>query len=444
MLPADVRRRVDAIWDKIWASGVSNPLTAIEYFSTVLLLQRISESATVVGGFNNSVHPPRASEALDLIAAGEVEAVARLMLHVQERFGIGASPDVASPSMWRDLSTLKEVLRSVWELELTDRNHDILGDLFEYMLNHLSTAGHFGQFRTPRHLIQFIVEAVGPKPGEVVVDPACGTAGFLIAAHEYRQGTSKDKYIGNEVDATIARVAQTNVLLHQMPGAAILHEDSLQVKGRDADVILANPPFAGAVVADRVIDFDCGTLKTELLFVELMMRRLREGGRAGVVVPTGVLTSSARSAVWIRRELLEANRLSAVVELPGGVFRPYTGVKTGLLFWSREPAGKDVLMLRVEADGYSLDNKREPVHANDMPDALRLLVGESSDIPHVRVGHEEIRVNRYNLSPSRYIFNDLSAQFDLQSRNLAACLQKAYRATNAVTTQLKLVEGLLQ
>ena len=435
MLPTEIRRRIDAIWDKIWASGVSNPLTAIEYFSTVLLLCRLADQP------RTEADAARWTELIASIDGGDVEAVAQIMLGVQASYGIGASPDVASPSTWRDLATLRDVVREVRSLELSDRNHDILGDLFEYMLNHLSTAGHFGQFRTPRHLIKFLVQAVAPESGETVVDPACGTAGFLIAAHEFRGGES-EPYIGNEVDATMARVAETNVLLHAMTGATIEHGDSLQVETRDADVILANPPFAGAVVADRVLGFESGTLKTELLFIELMMRRLRAGGRAGVVVPTGVLTSPASAAVWIRRQLVESNRLRAVVELPGGVFRPYTGVKTGLLFWSHEPSNEEVLMVRVSNDGYSLDDRREPVEGGELDEALKLLRGGASAVPHANVPTSQVASEKYNLSPSRYINAADSGDFGLGGLDLAAALLAARTSMNELTDELVRLEGL--
>lgn len=394
MLPNDIRRRVDAIWDRVWASGVSNPLTAIEYLSTVLLLRRLTDQ----GGSNAELW----AEAVRYAKAGDANAVAILMLRVQSEFGIGASPDVACASTWRDTSVLNSVLLDVANLDLTDRNHDILGDVFEYMLNHLNTAGQFGQFRTPRHLIRFMVETLDPRQGEVVVDPACGTAGFLVAAHEHRGGRH-ERYSGEEMDATIVRIASTNSLLHGMSGATIRHSDGLANREADADVILANPPFAGSVIAERVRDFESGTLKTELLFMELMLGRLRPGGRAAVIVPTGVITSPSASALWVRRQLLECNRLKAVVELPSGVFRPYTDVRTAILFWSNDSPTEDVLFVRVARDGYSLDDKRTPVSGNDLPAVHALITGKKTDIRHARVPVTDIVAQRYNLSPSRYV-----------------------------------------
>ena len=441
MLPDEVRSRVDSIWDRIWASGVSNPLTAIEYFSTILILKRLGDRESTCRPSAESLW----SQVEFAVNSCNPEGVATLMKTVQAEFGIGASPEVASATMWHDLATLRRVLTDVEALEISDRNHDILGDLFEYMLNHLSTAGHFGQFRTPRHLIKFMVEVVSPQPGEVVVDPACGTGGFLIAAHQYRHGTPNEAYIGNEVDASIGRVAQTNVRLHDMNGADIRLGDSFQAVVRDADVILANPPFAGAVLPERVSDFRSGTLKTELLFVELMMRRLRQGGRAGVVVPTGVLTSSAASAVWIRQQLLEMNALQAVVELPSGVFRPYTGVKTALLFWSNARCSDDVLMIRIASDGYSLDDRRRPVDSDDLAHALRLLRGLSgSGIPHVQVSANEIVESGYVLSPSRYLPSERDSSEDTDQMRLADSLHSARRAVADLLSALSDLEGTLR
>lgn len=436
MLASETRRRVDAIWYRIWASGVSNPLTAIEYFSTVLLLRRLSDKQE--DGPSENLW----QELVDHIASSDPVAVARLMLRVQSEFGIGASPDVAAPSTWRDLKTLGDVLSEVSQLDLTDRNHDILGDLFEYVLGRLNSAGHFGQFRTPQHLIRFIVNVVDPKSGEVVADPGCGTAGFLVAAHEHRGG-ARERYLGDEVDATVARIAHTNMLLHGMKGAEIRHGDGLARHERDADVILANPPFAGSVIAERVSGFKSGTLKTELLFMELMMNRLVDGGRAGVVVPTGVLTSPSAGAVWVRRQLLESNRLRAVVELPGGVFRPYTDVRTAVLFWNNDAPTTDVLLVKVAADGYSLDDRREPVDQDDLLDVTALLAGGPAAIPHARVPVADIAAQRYNLSPSRYIEHAGDGPPPLPPVNLAEALRDSRERLESAYGALARMEALL-
>jgi type I restriction enzyme M protein len=399
MLPSDVRQVIDIIWDKIWSSGISNPLTAIEYLTVVLLLRQAPAATSV----HLASSLPSWEATKRLVESRDAESIAKSMVLIQQAYGIGASPEISSPSAWRDIATLREIMSHVDRLTLSDRNHDILGDIFEYVLNHLSTAGHFGQFRTPRHLIQFIVEVLDPTAGEKVLDPACGTAGFLIAAREHRGGAN-GSYHGIEVDSTVARIARTNALVHGLGHDSILHADSFQLRDRDADVILANPPFAGSITLDRVSDFKSGTQKSELLFLELMMNRLRPGGRAGVVVPSSVLTSSSSGPTWIRRQLVESNDLKAVVELPSGVFRPYTDVRTAVLVWANSRPGHDVIMIKVESDGHSLDDRRGEVEQNDLPAALALLRGhDEAQVPHSRVSLSVIANNRYILSPSRYI-----------------------------------------
>ena len=399
MLPAEVRQVIDAIWDKIWSSGISNPLTAIEYLTVVLLLRQ--ESAL------SDEHAPEAlpswAEMREAAARGDGDSIAQGMTAIQRAYGIGASPEIAASSTWHDVATLREIMSRVERLTLGDRNHDILGDTFEYILNHLSTAGHFGQFRTPRHLIEFVVNLINPVPGERILDPACGTAGFLIAARQH-QGVAHGSYCGIEVDATVARIARANTLVHGLSHDSIIHSDSFLLRNRDADVILANPPFAGSITLDRVAGFKSGTQKSELLFLELMMYRLRPGGRAGVVVPSSVLTSSAAGPRWVRRQLVESNDLRAVVELPSGVFRPYTDVRTAVIFWTNSRPSDNVLMVKVGSDGYSLDDRREEIDHNDLPAALALLTGEdNAPIPHSLTPSSAIANNRYILSPSRYI-----------------------------------------
>jgi len=439
VLPNDIRRGVDAIWDKIWSSGVSNPLTAIEYLSAVLLLRR---AASLPKGSQTSDNCSW-DRLREVVADRDSEAIAQLMLSVQQQYGVGASPEIASASTWRDVSTLAQVMWQVEQLKIEDRNHDILGDVFEYVLNHLSTAGHFGQFRTPRHLIRFMVEALDPRADERVVDPACGTAGFLIAAREYR-GISQGTYGGVEVDSSIARIAQTNALTHGLGRDAIQHADSFEIRDRDADVILANPPFAGSVTLERVADFKAGTQKSELLFLELMTNRLRPGGRAGVVVPTGVLTSTAAAATWVRRQLLESNHLEAIIELPSGVFRPYTDVKTAVIFWRNAPSGSDVLMVRVDADGHSLDDRRETIDTNDLPEALALLRGASNAlVANTRVTNATIAKNRYILSPTRYIDTQLPCR-GYDGPTLVEAVQNVRLELDGLECDINELEGVLR
>ena len=436
MLPADVRQVVDTIWDKIWSSGISNPLTAIEYLTVILLLRQ----ASTVDNKHLSASLPSWEVTRRLAENGDAQSIAQGMISIQQAYGIGASPEISSPSTWHDIATLREIMSYVDRLILTDRNHDILGDIFEYILNHLSTAGHFGQFRTPRHLIQFIVEVLNPTVGEKILDPACGTAGFLIAAREYR-GAANGSYCGIEVDATVARIARTNALVHGLGNDSIMHADSFQLRDRDADVILANLPFAGSITLDRVAEFESGTQKSELLFLELMMNRLRPGGRAGVVVPSSVLTSSSSGTTWIRRKLVESNDLKAVIELPSGVFRPYTDVRTAVLVWANSRPGHDVMMIKVGSDGHSPDDRRGEVEQNDLPAALALLSGnDEAQVPHSRVPLSVIVSNRYILSPSRYIQSPNAAPA-YSGPSVTDALESVKRELSQLSAILEELEG---
>jgi type I restriction enzyme M protein len=432
VLPDSVRRRVDDMWNSLWSSGVTNPLSVVDYLSTVLLVC-----------FGNGDKKDVLFEVRSAAAGGDVVGVERLLSALQRRYGL-SSPD---PSIWEDLNRLSEVLDRAVVLEVEDRNRDILGDTFEYILSHLSTAGHFGQFRTPRHLIQFIVEALAPSKGEVVLDPACGTGGFLIAAHEFRGGLD-EVYLGDEIDWTMTRIARANLALHGLVSGQVRQRDGLTELAGEADVILANPPFAGTVNAQRLAGFESGANKTELLFVEMMMRRLHSGGRAGVVVPSGVLASSAAPAVFVRRRLVEQNSLDAVVELPAGVFRPYTDSRTAVLFWTNEKrAAASTTFLRIFDDGFTLDDRREQTGRSDLPmalDALRAVTPTGRD--STRVGwadRETLARDGFNLSPARYLTSPLATR-QRPAQNPAEALRQVLTTNDRLVAALTRLKELVR
>jgi type I restriction enzyme M protein len=354
VLDPGVRKSVDQLWDLAWSAGITNPLAVVDY---------------LLGLFALCARGPTSIAAVRAAADRDPARAAALMLDATAALGLG-SPD---PALWSDPALLRRAVDLVAALAPAERNRDILGDCFEHVLRRLSTAGHFGQFRTPRHLVQFMVRAVDPRPGERVLDPACGTAGFLIAAHEHCP--EGGPYLGDECDWTMARIAAANMVFHGVRGAEIRRRDALSDATPEADVVLANPPFAGSVDPARRRALAARTSRSELLFLELMMARLVPGGRAAVVVPTGVLTSPARAAVRVRRALVHGHGLRAVVELPAGVFRPYTDVRAAVLFWTRDGAGRDLLVCRARSDGYSLDDRREPTGASDLDALLPHLLG---------------------------------------------------------------------
>jgi len=326
---------------------------------------------------------------------------------------------------------------------------DTNGDLYEYMLSKIATAGQNGQFRTPRHIIQLMVEMMAPKPEDEICDPACGTAGFLVAAAEHvrqrhpnvmtdakqRKHFHSSMFHGYDFDSTMLRIGSMNMLMHGIENPDIRYRDSLS-EGASGEagifsLVLANPPFAGSLDYESVakdLQRVVKTKKTELLFVALFLRLLRPGGRAAVIVPEGVLFGSSNAHKTLRKMLVEEQKLDAVVKLPSGVFRPYAGVSTAILLFTKTDSGgtENVWFYDVQADGWSLDDKRSPLldesklgclaaleaeeHAkNNLPDVLarwaergggeldRARTEQSFCVPKV-----DIVAQGYDLSLNRY------------------------------------------
>lgn len=293
---------------------------------------------------------------------------------------------------------LAKVVDLMDAIPMEDR--DTKGDLYEYMLSKIATAGHNGQFRTPRHIIQLMVEMMAPKPSDTICDPACGTAGFLVAAAEYLQKHHEqdiyantksakrfnhDTFHGFDFDSTMLRVGSMNMLLHGVENPAIEKRDSLSeshagVEGQFS-LILANPPFAGSLDYESTakdLQQMVKTKKTELLFLALFLRLLKPGGRAAVIVPDGVLFGSSKAHKELRRMLVEDHKLDGIVSMPSGVFRPYAGVSTAILLFTKTNSGgtDQVWFYDMQADGYSLDDKRSLLDAgkhqnNNLPDILK-------------------------------------------------------------------------
>ena len=424
MLAPALRKDIDSLWDRVWSAGVTNPLAVVDYLTALLLLR--DERCRLM-----SLH----SAAL----AGDRRRCVDIVSAAMTTCGLSV-PDTA---LWADTALLAQATEDIAGLDIRDRNADILGDCFEHILGHLSTAGDFGQFRTPRHVVQFLVEAVAPQACETVLDPACGTGSFLIAAHEYRN-SSRGAYLGDESDWTMARIASANLVLHGLRGATIRKRDALLDVRAEADVILANPPFSGTVANGRQKTLGVTTTKSELLFLALMLRRLRPTGRAGVVVPFSVVTTKNGPARYLRQRLVDQHSLHAVVELPAGVFRPYTDVRTCLLLWGRR--SKDhVLMLRARSDGYSLDDRRQPISDNDLPLILRAVTNirlprEMSPNIGRLVPLTDIRGQSYILNPSRFLPADQPLR--PQEISLAGALGDVAKSTSRLQVVLQQIQEL--
>lgn len=306
---------------------------------------------------------------------------------------------------------------------------DVQGDLYEYMLDKLATSGKNGQFRTPAQIRNMMVRLIEPTPDSKICDPACGTAGFLISSAEFIRSryenvmTSEqwdhfagDMFSGFDMDKTMLRISAMNLMLHSITTPTIEYRDSVSKTNdiaEEYDIVLANPPFAGTIDKEGVSDDlkrVCNTTKTELLFIALFLRMLKKGGRCACIVPDGVLFGTTKAHQSLRKELIENHKLQAVISMPSGVFKPYSGVSTAVLVFTKTGAGgtDKVWFYDMNADGFSLDDKRNPVAENDIPDILARfhnLVGETSRARTEQsffVDKADIARNNYDLSINRY------------------------------------------
>lgn len=407
MLTGEVRSQIDQIWNNFWTGGISNPLEVIEQFTYLLFIRRLDELHTLEEKKANRLKKPMARR---IFPEGEDDKGCSYDAMRWSKFRNLGSPQemykVVADHVFPFLRTLGgdgstyahhmrdarftiptpallvKVVEGIDKVPMEDR--DTKGDLYEYMLGKVGNAGLAGQFRTPRHIIQLMVALTAPTPKDVIVDPACGTAGFLVVAGEYmrqhhpealrddklRAHFHRGMFHGFDFDRTMLRIGSMNMMLHGVDHPDIRYRDSLaQEHDQDADrysLVLANPPFAGALDAEAVakdLTAIVKTRKTELLFLALFLRLLKPGGRAAVIVPDGVLFGSSKAHKGLRRMLVEEHKLDGVVSLPSGVFRPYAGVSTAILLFTRTDSGgtDGVWFYDMQADGLSLDDKRQPL-----------------------------------------------------------------------------------
>ncbi len=416
MIVGTVKSQVDRIWDAFWAGGISNPMEVIEQMTYLLFIKRLDELHTVrekkANRLKREIEEPIFNSKQQKLrwsvfkqmgdAATMYDQVANKVFPFIKTLGDENSTYAGHMKDARFTIPTPALLAKVVDLmdAIPMEDRDTKGDLYEYMLSKIATAGHNGQFRTPRHIIQLMVEMMAPKPSDTICDPACGTAGFLVAAAEYLQKHHEqdiyantksakrfnhDTFHGFDFDSTMLRVGSMNMLLHGVENPAIEKRDSLnqshvEVEG-EFSLILANPPFAGSLDYESTakdLQQVVKTKKTELLFLALFLRLLKPGGRAAVIVPDGVLSGSSNAHKDLRRMLVEDHRLQAVISMPSGVFQPYAGVATAILIFTKTNSGgtERVWFYDMKADGYSLDSRRNELdrsrHANNnIPDILR-------------------------------------------------------------------------
>lgn len=444
-LESELKSKIRKLWDKFWSGGISNPLQAIEQISYLIYMKKLEdkdvleEQNAILKGiefrsiFTNhedcrwSVWIQKsADEILDHVR----DNVFPFMRNLGDKDTLYSKYMKDASFSLPTASLLIEAVNIINDMHIKEQNQDTQGDIYEYLLSELSTAGKNGQFRTPRHIIDMMVELSNPEFGDRILDPSCGTAGFLVSAYEYvlkknrKDGISilsaekkkildEDSFYGYDIDRTMVRIALMNLMMHGISNPKISRIDTLSKRYNENgtyDLILANPPFKGSIdVSEQSDEFTIKTKKTELLFLELMYNSLANGGRCVVIIPDGVLFGSSKAHQGVRKMLLENCRLDAVISMPSGVFKPYAGVSTAVLYFTKGESTKNVWFYDMQADGFSLDDKRiEQKDKNDIPDILEKFRGRKKEDnkdrkkKHFVVPIDEIEENDWDLSLSKY------------------------------------------
>ena len=460
MITGELKNKIDSLWDIFAAGGLVNPLDVIEQITYLMFIHDLDDSdnrrakeAAMLGLPYQSIFADEVQIGERIVDGRQLKwsvfhdfPAAQMYTVVQESVfpfikNLHGDKNSAYSKYMDDaifklptpllLSKVVDALDEIYRLMSGSQAADVRGDTYEYLLSKISQSGLNGQFRTPRHIIRMMVELMDPKADDVICDPACGTSGFLVSAGEYLKERRKEEiffnrqkkdhymnhmFFGYDMDRTMLRIGAMNMMAHGIDNPFIEYRDSLSDQNPDKgkySLILANPPFKGSLDADTVsadLLKVCKTKKTELLFLALFLRMLRIGGRCACIVPDGVLFGSSAAHKAIRQELVDCNRLEAVISMPSGVFKPYAGVSTAVLIFTKTGHGgtDNVWFYDMTADGFSLDDKRSPVAENDIPDIVARFHDPEDEKERPRteksflVPKAEIVENGYDLSINKY------------------------------------------
>lgn len=477
MITGEIRNKIDKIWTDMWAGGITNPLTVIEQLTYLMFIRSLDEKELETEQMENisgeklpkifsqddlgqsmrwsKFKNKDSREIFDIVGQRVFPFIKNLSGEMQtafSRYMDSAMFLIPTPQILQKIIT---GLDELYEHDIADL--DMQGDLYEYMLGKLAAAGQNGQFRTPKHIREMMVQLVQPSADDYICDPACGTAGFLVSACEYIRSHyenemtteqwehfSNGAFTGYDTDPTMLRISAMNLMLHSITNPDIDYRDSVSKQNEISskfDIILANPPFKGTVDAESINDnlkAVCNTKKTELLFVALFIRMLKKGGRCACIVPDGVLFGSSNAHKSIRKELIENHQLRAVISMPSGVFKPYAGVSTAVLVFTKTGAGgtDKVWFYDMTADGYSLDDKRSEISDNDIPDIIARFHNLTDEEKRERtdksffVPKDEIVSNDYDLSINKY--------------KKAVYVAEEYASTTEIMTELNELEMQVQ
>ena len=460
MITGELKNRIDGLWDVFAAGGLVNPLDVIEQVTYLMFIRDLDDTDNLRAKEAVMLGIPHMSLFAGKVKVGERQIdgsqlkwsvfhdfpAGKMYATVQEWVfpfikNLHADKDSAYSKYMDDaifkiptpllLDKVVAILDDIYVQMAEIKESDIRGDVYEYLLSKISQSGLNGQFRTPRHIIRMMVDLMDPKADDIICDPACGTSGFLVAAGDYLKEKRKQEiffnkqkkshymsgmFHGYDMDRTMLRIGAMNMMTHGVENPCIEYRDSLSDQNPDKgkySLILANPPFKGSLDYD-IVTADllkvCKTRKTELLFLALMLRMLRVGGRCACIVPDGVLFGSSTAHKAIRKALIEDNRLEAVISMPSGVFKPYAGVSTGILVFTKTGHGGTdrVWFYDMQADGFSLDDKRSETKENDIPDVVARFHNLDGEAKRERseksffVPKAEIVGNDYDLSINKY------------------------------------------
>lgn len=460
MLTGELRNKIDRLWETFWTGGITNPLDVVEQMTYLMFIHDLDETdnlrakeSAMLGLPYESIFTGEVRIGERMVAGEQLKwsrfhdfPAGKMYTVVQEQVfpfikGLHSDKDSAYAKYMGDaifkiptplmLEKIVTAMDEIYAQMEQAHSADVRGDIYEYLLSKIATAGVNGQFRTPRHIIRMMVELTDPKADDVICDPACGTAGFLVSAGEYLKERRREEiffsrekkehymnhmFHGFDMDRTMLRIGAMNMMTHGIDNPFIEYRDSLSDQNPDRDkysLILANPPFKGSLDAD-IVATDllkiCKTKKTELLFLALFLKMLKVGGRCACIVPDGVLFGSSKAHKDIRREIVENNRLEAVISMPSGVFKPYAGVSTAVLVFTKTGHGgtDEVWFYDMRADGFSLDDKRSAVKENDIPDIVARFHAREAECERKRteqsflVPKQEIVDNGYDLSINKY------------------------------------------
>ncbi|WP_294468877.1 class I SAM-dependent DNA methyltransferase [uncultured Anaerofustis sp.] len=460
MITGEIRNKIDNLWEVFWTGGLTNPMDVIEQMTYLMFIHDLDESDNRKKGESNMLRIPYETIFKDVVNIDGKEIKGEeLKWSVFRDYPAEKMYSVVGSYVFPFIKTLDGDKESAYSKYMMDaifkiptplmlekvvtgmdkiytqaselKTSDVRGDIYEYLLSKIATAGVNGQFRTPRHIIKMIVELMKPRADEIICDPACGTSGFLVSAGEWIKENRKDEvffnkenrehymtkmFTGYDMDRTMLRIGAMNMMTHGVESPSIEYKDSLSDQNEDKDkytLILANPPFKGSLDYD-IVSSDllkvCKTKKTELLFLALFLRMLKIGGRCACIVPDGVLFGSSKAHKQVRKTIVEENRLEAVISIPSGVFKPYAGVSTAILIFTKTGSGgtDDVWFYDMKSDGLSLDDKRSKVKENDIDDIINRFNNLDKEKDRKRteqsffVKKEEIAENDYDLSINKY------------------------------------------